>query len=46
MGITEDIKIDQFSTNCQLERPTLIVVLGPTGVGKTKVSLQLAEQLA
>lgn len=45
MGITEDIKIDQFSTNCQLERPTLIVVLGPTGVGKTNVSLQLAEQL-
>ena len=24
--------------------PTLVVILGPTGVGKTELSLQLAEQ--
>ena len=24
--------------------PTLLVILGPTGVGKTELSLQLAEQ--
>ena len=35
-----------FSTvDCQLERPTLLVILGPTGVGKTNVSLRLAENL-
>ncbi len=33
------------TTNCQLERPTLLVILGPTGVGKTNISLRLAEQL-
>ena len=32
------------STNCQLKRPTLIVLLGPTGVGKTNISLNMAEQ--
>ena len=31
------------TTDCQLKRPTLLVILGPTGVGKTNVSLQLAE---
>jgi len=31
------------STDCQLKRPTLLVILGPTGVGKTNVSLQMAE---
>ena len=31
-------------TNCQLKRPTLIVLLGPTGVGKTNISLSMAEQ--
>jgi len=31
--------------NCQLKRPTLLVILGPTGVGKTNISLRLAEQL-
>jgi len=31
------------STDCQLKRPTLLVVLGPTGVGKTNVSLRMAE---
>ena len=37
---------NQFSiTNCQLKRPTLLVVLGPTGVGKTNVSLRMAEHL-
>ncbi len=36
----------QFSTvDCQYQRPTLLVILGPTGVGKTSVSLQLAECL-
>jgi len=33
----------QPATNCQLERPTLLVLLGPTGVGKTNISLRLAE---
>jgi tRNA dimethylallyltransferase len=34
----------QSSTvNCQLQRPTLLVILGPTGVGKTNISLRLAE---
>jgi tRNA dimethylallyltransferase len=32
--------------NCQLKRPTLLVVLGPTGVGKTNISLRLAEHFA
>ena len=32
------------ATNCQLKRPTLIVLLGPTGVGKTNISLSMAEQ--
>ncbi|MEI8085212.1 MAG: tRNA (adenosine(37)-N6)-dimethylallyltransferase MiaA [Paludibacter sp.] len=33
----------QLSTiNCQLNK-TLLVILGPTGVGKTKISLHLAE---
>ncbi|HJV78066.1 MAG TPA: tRNA (adenosine(37)-N6)-dimethylallyltransferase MiaA [Paludibacter sp.] len=31
------------SPDCQLERPTLLVILGPTGVGKTNISLRLAE---
>lgn len=31
--------------NINIHRPTLLVVLGPTGVGKTTVSLQLAEHL-
>ena len=36
----------QLSTvDCQHQRPTLLVILGPTGVGKTNVSLQLAENL-
>lgn len=30
--------------DCQLKAPTLLVLLGPTGVGKTNISLQLAEQ--
>ena len=29
--------------DCQHERPTLLVLLGPTGVGKTNLSLSLAE---
>jgi tRNA dimethylallyltransferase len=29
--------------DCQHERPTLLVLLGPTGVGKTNLSLRLAE---
>ena len=33
------------TTDCQLIRPTLLVILGPTGVGKTSISLRLAEQL-
>jgi len=33
------------TADCQHKRPTLLVILGPTGVGKTNVSLQLAEQL-
>jgi tRNA dimethylallyltransferase len=34
----------QSSTpDCQHVRPTLLVILGPTGVGKTNISLQLAE---
>jgi tRNA dimethylallyltransferase len=33
----------QSITDCQLERPTLLVLLGSTGVGKTNLSLQLAE---
>lgn len=33
------------NVNCQLQRPTLLVILGPTGVGKTNISLNLAEQL-
>ena len=36
----------QLSTvNCQLKRPTLLVMLGPTGVGKTNISLLMAEYL-
>ena len=31
------------TTDCQHERPTLLVLLGPTGVGKTNLSLSLAE---
>lgn len=31
------------TVNCQLKRPTLLVILGPTGVGKTNISLRLAE---
>jgi len=31
------------SVNCQLIRPTLLVILGPTGVGKTEISLRIAE---
>lgn len=43
---TDDKHIIQPSTvDCQLQRPTLLVILGPTGVGKTNISLQLAEQL-
>jgi tRNA dimethylallyltransferase len=38
-----DEKNQQNKTDCQLQRPTLLVILGPTGVGKTNVSLQLAE---
>ena len=30
--------------DCQHKRPTLLVVLGPTGVGKTNISLDLAER--
>ena len=33
------------SVDCQLQRPTLLVILGPTGVGKTNISLRLAEYL-
>lgn len=34
----------QSSTvSCKLQRPTLLVILGPTGVGKTNISLRLAE---
>lgn len=29
-----------------MEKPTLVVILGPTGVGKTNISLRLAEELA
>jgi len=36
---------DQTIVNCQLKRPTLLVILGPTGVGKTNISLRLAERL-
>jgi len=41
------IEPDSFheTTDCQLKRPTLLVILGPTGVGKTAISLRLAEQL-
>ena len=36
----------QLSTvNCQLKLPTLLVILGPTGVGKTNISLKIAEKL-
>ena len=36
----------QLSTvNCQLKRSTLLVMLGPTGVGKTNISLLMAEHL-
>jgi len=31
------------TADCQLKRPTLLVILGPTGVGKTNISLRLAE---
>ena len=31
--------------DCQHVRPTLLVLLGPTGVGKTNISLKLAESL-
>jgi len=31
------------TTNYQLKGPTLLVILGPTGVGKTNISLRLAE---
>ncbi|MDR3652489.1 MAG: tRNA (adenosine(37)-N6)-dimethylallyltransferase MiaA [Paludibacter sp.] len=31
--------------DCQHERPTLLVLLGPTGVGKTNISLNLAVHL-
>lgn len=34
------------TVNCQLKRPTLLVILGPTGVGKTNISLRLAEYFA
>jgi tRNA dimethylallyltransferase len=34
------------SPDCQHKRPTLLVILGPTGVGKTNVSLKLAEHFA
>jgi len=33
------------TVDCQLKRPTLLVILGPTGVGKTNISLLLAEKL-
>jgi len=33
------------SVDCQLKRPTLLVLLGPTGVGKTNISIRLAEYL-
>ncbi len=29
--------------DCQQKRPTLLVILGPTGVGKTNISIKLAE---
>ncbi|MHB9143044.1 MAG: isopentenyl transferase family protein, partial [Paludibacter sp.] len=32
-----------LSRNFQPDKPTLVVVLGPTGVGKTNISLRLAE---
>jgi len=32
------------AVDCQHKRPTLLVVLGPTGVGKTNISLDLAER--
>jgi tRNA dimethylallyltransferase len=32
-----------LSHNFQPDKPTLVVVLGPTGVGKTNISLRLAE---
>lgn len=31
------------TTNYRPQRPTLLVILGPTGVGKTNISLRLAE---
>jgi len=34
-----------FTADCQHKRPTLLVLLGPTGVGKTNISLRMAEQL-
>jgi len=34
------------TTDSKLKRPTLLVILGPTGVGKTNISLQLAEHFA
>ena len=34
-----------LTVNCQLKRPTLLVMLGPTGVGKTNISLLMAEYL-
>lgn len=40
----ESDNVDQFTVNCQLKRPTLLVLLGPTGVGKTNISLRLAEK--
>ena len=36
---------DTSMPDCQLKRPTLLVILGPTGVGKTTISLRLAELL-
>ncbi len=32
--------------NCDSSNKTLVVLLGPTGIGKTELSLQLAEHLA
>lgn len=46
MNISDDNNISQLqTTDCQLQRPTLLVLLGPTGVGKTNLSLKLAEYL-
>ena len=37
--------IDESSVVMTGEKPKLIVIIGPTAVGKTKLSIELAKQL-